>query len=283
MSLRTYDQTVVDVTDSALRRHRALVATARRDDLRPSTQVALLNHQSPAVRAMAAGNTAIAYELVARMTMNDEDPEVRAARSSRLDIPDTDLLAHVADIDPAVRRSAAGHPRLIALLTGVQLRRLSQDIDPGLREVLAARPDLPESLVKVLAGDIDVLVASEAARAHARSVVLDPYLLARYIGRVGRKEAAENWGLPPRHRWNDVAAHAPVGAPEMPLLALLGTHNFTVNRCLTSLDPLVRAAALFNPVIKDPTRQSVAGHDRDATVKDAAVRSQRLQNRFGGF
>lgn len=274
---------VVDVTDSGRRRHRALVATARRDDLRPSTQVALLRHHSPAVRAMAAGNTAIAYELVARMTMNDEDPEVRAARSSRLDIPDTDLLAHLADIDPAVRRSAAGHPRVIVLLTGTQLRRLSQDIDPGVREVLAARPDLPAPLVRVLAGDPDLLVASAVARVHARSVALDPYLLARYIGRVGGKKAAESWALPPRNRWNDIAAHAPVGADQMALLALLGTRAFAVNRCLTSDDPMVRAAALFNPTVDDAVRQSVAGRDRDASVKNAAVRSQRLQNRFGGF
>lgn len=283
VSVRMYDQAVVDVTDSALRRHRALVATARRHDLRPSTQLVLLSHQSPAVRAMAAGNTAIAYELVARMTMNDKDPEVRAARSARLDIPDTDLLAHLADLDPAVRRSAAGHPRVIVLLTGTQLRRLSQDIDPGVREVLAARPDLPGPLVRVLAGDTDMLVASAAARVHARSVVLDPYLLARYIGRVGGKKAAESWALPPRNRWNDVAANAPVGAPDMPLLALLGTRAFAVNRCLTSADPVVRAAALFNTTLDDAVRQSVAGRDRVTTVKDAAVRSQRLQNRFGGF
>lgn len=282
MRVKTYEQ-VVDVTDSGRRRHRALVATARRHDLRPSTQLALLSHHSPAVRAMAAGNTAIAYELVARMTMNDEDPEVRAARSARLDIPDTALLAHLADIDPAVRRAAAGHPRVTALLTGGQLRRLSQDIDPGVREVLAARPDLPDPLVRVLAGDPDLLVASTVARVHARSVILDPYLLARYIGRVGGKKAAESWGLPPRNRWNDIASHAPVGAAHMPLLALLGTRAFAVNRCLTSADPVVRAAALFNPTVDDAVRQSVAGQDRDATVKDAAVRSQRLQNRRGGF
>lgn len=232
---------------------------------------------------MAAGNTAIAYELVARMTMNDEDPEVRAARSSRLDIPDSDLLAGLADIDPAVRRSAAGHPRLIALLTGIQLRRLCQDIDPGVREILAARPDLPVPLVNALETDPDLRVASEVARVHARSGVVDPYCLARYIGRVGGKDAAESWGLPPRSRWNDVATHAPVGAPEMPLLALLGGHSFTTKRCLTSPDPVVRAAAMFNPAIKDVVRQSMAGRDGSAAVKDAAVRSQRLQNRWGGF
>ena len=114
---------------------------------------------------------------------------------------------------------------------------------------------------------------------------LAPYLPGHPLaaGRVGGKKAAESWALPPRNRWNDIAAHAPVGADQMALLALLGTRAFAVNRCLTSDDPMVRAAALFNPTVDDAVRQSVAGRDRDASVKNAAVRSQRLQNRFGGF
>ncbi|MFE2850157.1 hypothetical protein ACFXJO_03385 [Streptomyces lavendulae] len=168
---------------------RAAVAASATDEP-PGLLARLAADRDPSVRAFLAMNEHLPPELLAALA---EDPEP-SVRSSVVDhwrhAPEPVRRALLTDSDPNIRRAAASvylppADLLPALLADPQTRavavryadpspELAADPDSGVRQAVAAHPNLPAELRDLLAGDRDIFVRNEiAARADTPSTLRD--------------------------------------------------------------------------------------------------------------
>ncbi|MET7365939.1 hypothetical protein ABZS61_08915 [Streptomyces sp. NPDC005566] len=120
----------------------------------PAELLALLAEDAePSVRSSVIGNWRHAPEPVRRALLTDSDPNIRRSAASAYS-PPTDLVP-VLLADPETRA--------IAVRYTDPSPELAADPDSGVREAVAAHPNLPAELRDVLAADGDVFVRNAIA------------------------------------------------------------------------------------------------------------------------
>lgn len=261
---------------------RRRIGTARRADLRPATITKLIHDPDQEVRATVAANENVAANRIVLDLAADSSPLVRASVAQRTDLPPGVLQAAADDPAPMVRQSVATNVRTGRALSNGQLWALANDSHTPTRVALAARVDLPPTVVEHLAEDHSQTVQLTIARYHGARIRLNPLLLAQFAGLAGADDAMKAWGLPPRSDWRRLVACAQPNAPLVALIAVLARGPL-VNTLVSSADPVVRAAVLFNSRVSDTQRQNAMADDPDESVKAAAHRSQQLRSRVGAY
>ncbi len=148
----------------------------------PAELLAVLAADSEAsVRSSVIQRWRDAPEDVRRMLLTDADPGIRSG-SVRAFVPPADLLPGLL-ADPATRAAAVAH--------AVPTPELAADRDSGVREAVAAHPDLPPGLRDLLAGDQDIFVRNAiAARADT-----PPALRKRLVATLESDSPLAEWML----------------------------------------------------------------------------------------
>jgi hypothetical protein len=243
-------------------------ALASRPDLPQHSYAMLAADPIPGVRGAVAENQAIDEQLIRALAGDDTYVRRRLAHNPAIPL---DVLAQIA---PSTKIGPTLLPR-IAAATLDEIHTLARSPVPALRMMLAERPDLPATVVLLLAEDPDAKVLKSLA---PNPRLTDEQLRAivarhgvRVIAAVTRNQSCSPQLL------HDLATHTP---PAQKALRAIATHPnadaATLLQCLP--DRQARSDAARHPALPSAVITRLL-HDPDERVAEAAAANPSLPNR----